>query len=617
MNESTIQPDATTRARFSLFKTFACLALGIVIGSTGFFVVHYGIKIGTEDRSNFVLPADSKKSNKSSEDSSWISTENFATQLTNPDLHRNTVQRFSTVYSYVATVPEQDIPDTLQRATEVSWIQSVRVREALQTALLERLVMTTPKTALEFALAQKNPLQAKLVKTVFDEWSSIDLKACLEQVQSLSEPLRFIALTGIIEAHVELPLSRIREIGVELNLESQAVSQYIASLNTEHVKDPKARWYELVSVQEAMDTAGYELASRVAYVWYQKEGLNVLDEILESETENRFKGDAINRILESITREDPTRAFQYAQNIPQDGIFQMFPPTINVVSVWAETDPLAALEAIKIVEPNGMRERLQSSAVNSWASTNPRDILKNLEAVPKSTQMSAVSRAFSSLAQSSPNEGSGLVLHVKDPVIRARAAEALIYRWSQDDVDSSLNWVLEYPETEPVREQLVATVLSVLVNSDPKRAVQIAKEQPIVEGRELGLEAQLVSALAFRDVDTAIELLPEVRDGKTKSAVYRSVGVSLVANGEPQKALSLVQQLPDTAKARFYSSVAYEWAKFDPPAVLTAIEEFPTAEIRSEVAHELSRLHTQNFSANEMETLKQYIIEEDNQILEE
>ena len=616
MNESTIPSDETTRAPFSLAKTLTCLALSIVIGATGFLLVHYGIKSGNKDETDVVLPSGNKEPNALSEDSSWVPTESLATQLTDPDLQHNTVQRFSTVYSYVATVSEQNLSDTLLRATEDNWIQSVRVRVALQTALLERLVMTTPQTALEFALAQKSPLQSKLVKTVFDEWASIDLKACLEQVKSLGEPLRIVALTGIIEARGELPLSRIREIGGELNLESQAVSLYIASLNTEHIKDPKSKWYELVSVPDASDTSGYELASRIAHMWYQKEGISVLEEILNSEAEDRFQRDSINRILESITREDPTQAFQYAQNIPQEGVFQMFPPTIRIVSIWAQTDPLAALEAAKIVETNGLRERLQASAVNSWASTNPQELLANLETLPKSTQMSAVSRAFSHLAQSSPIEGSSLVLQLEDPVMRARAAEAFIYRWAQEDVDSSLDWVLEYPDTEPVRERLMATVLSMMVDSDPKRAVQIAKEQPIAEGRELGLEAQLVSALAFRDVDTAIELLPEVRDGETKSAVYRAVGVSLVANGEPQKALSLVQQLPDTAKAGFFRSISYEWAKFDPPAVLTALEEFPTAEIRSEVARELSRLHTQNFSDSEMETLKQYIIEDETGAIE-
>ena len=607
----------TIKAPFSFVKTITWLALGIGIGTTGFFIVHYSIETVNKDETDVIPKSVGKESSAVSQDSSRVPADNFVKQLTDPSLHHNTVQRFRTVYSYVASVAEEDLIDTLKRATDNRWIKSARVQEALQTALLERLVVSTPEAALEIALEPQNRLRSKLIKTVFVEWANVDLDASLEQVRHLDESLRIIALMSIIETLLEQPLSRIQEIGRALDLESRAVSHYIASLNTEHVKEPKNRWYELVSVQEATDTSGYELASRIAYVWYQQEGLNVLDEILESETEDRFKGDAINRILESITREDPTGAFQYAQNIPQEGVFQMFPPTIRVVSVWAETYPLAALEAIKIVEPNGLRERLQSSAVNSWASTNPREVLENLETVPKSTQMSAVSRAFSSLAQTSPNEGSSLVLQLKDPAIRARAAEALIYRWSQDDVDSSLDWVLKYPETEPVREQLVATVLSVMVDSDPKRAVQIAKEQPIAKGRELGLEAQLVSALAFRDVDTAIDLLPEVRDGKTKSAVYRSVGVSLVANGEPQKALSLVQQLPDTAKARFYRSIAYEWAKFDPPAVLTALEEFPTAEIRSEVARELSRLHTQNFSDSEMEALKQYIIENENDVSEQ
>lgn len=614
MIDSTTSSDKTTRTPLSMIKIFIWIAVGVAIGVAGFLVVHISIKDGNLNNTNTVTQSRDKQLSR---EPSLVTDDSLGAQLNDPDLGINTLQRLKTVYSYVQSVPEEDVVESLYRTIKDSWIQSSKVRNSLQTALLERYVLNAPSEALEFALAQENPIQSKMVKTIFSEWASTDVEKSIEHMVDLAEPLRVVALKAVIEAREELPLSRIREIGLKFNLESLAVSHYIESLTTEYIENPKSSWYELIAFPEAETEIGYELASRIAYQWFQNDGIDVIWEILNSDAGDDFLSNSINLILESIARDDPSRAFQYAQDIPQEGVFQMFPPTVPVVFVWAEINPQAALEAIQIVEPSGMRERLQNTAVNSWASTNPRELLENLENLPKATQMSAVSQSFSNLAQSSPNEAGDLVLQLEDSEMRSRAAESLVYRWAQDNVSATLDWVLEYPKTEPNRGRLLESVLSMMVDSDPKRAIQIAAQQPIPEGRNIGPEAQLLSALAFLDVDTAIELLPEARDGETKTAVKRSIGVSLVANGEPEKALSLAQRIPDDAKDSFYRSISYEWAKFDPAAVLAALKDFPTAEIRSNVASELSRMHVQNFSDRQLETLNQYIIEEESQTREE
>lgn len=601
----------------SRFKMYSCISLGVVIGIVGFLAVYVTVKEAYDNRAILIPPNGNEDSNTVSQEFNSETEDSFDEQLTDPTLHRNTVQRFATVYSFVASLSESEILDTLHRITEENWIQSVRVREAIQTALVERLVVHSPQQALTFARAQNSSHHSKWIQTIFSDWASSDLDAALVAARQLEKSNQLVALKRIIEAREDLSLARLLDIGDALNLKTHAVAHYISSLNTEYIVNPKKRWYELVAVAEADSTAGHELVSRIALMWFQKDGINVLEEIQSSDAGDRFQGNSINLILESVAKEDPVQAFQYAKDIPQEGVFQMFPPTFRVVSVWARVDPIAALEVLQDFEPSGMRERLQNSAVNAWADANPIFLLENLETIPPATKVTAVRRAFSSLARSAPAHAGDLVLQLEDPQLRADAAQALVYQWSQADVQATTEWVQEYPKDESVREQLLQTALEAMVSLDPNRAIKIASEQPIPEGREIGLEAGLISALAFRDVDAAIEFLPEAREGATRVVVYRSVGVSLVANGEPEKALSFVQELPDSAKPEFYRSVAFEWAKFDPPAVLSAMKVFPTAEIRSEVANELSRFHSQNFSESEMETLKTYIIEKSNSTQDE
>ncbi|MXW07530.1 MAG: hypothetical protein F4Z87_05315, partial [Gammaproteobacteria bacterium] len=501
MTDPTTSSHNTTHTPFSLIKIFTWIVVGVAIGAAGFFTLHFSNQDRNLNNTDVVTQSSDKEL---SEESSLVTKNSSGAQLNDPDLDFNTLQRLTVVYSYVQGVLEEDLIKTLHRSINDNWIQSSKVRDSLQTALLERYVLNAPSEALEFALAQENPIRFKMVKTVFSEWASTDLEKSIGEMVNLAEPLRVVALKAVIETREELPLSRIREIGLKLNLESLAVSHYIESLTTEYIENPKSSWYELIAFPEAETEIGYELASRIAHQWFQNDGIDVLWEILNSEAGDDFLSNSINLILESIARDDPARAFQYAQDIPQEGVFQMFPPTFRVVFVWAETDPQAALAAVQVLEPSGMRERLQNTVVNSWAVSNPRELLENLENLPKATQRSAVSQSFSNLAQSSPNEASDLVLQLEDSEMRSRAAESLVYRWAQDNVSATLDWVLEYPKTEPNRERLLESVLSMMVDSDPKRAIQIAAQQPIPEGRNIGLEAQLLASLAFRDVDTAI-----------------------------------------------------------------------------------------------------------------
>ena len=376
MNESTTLPDKDTAASLGWFKFFLWMAVGIAIGAAVYLVVLASIKERNLNNADIESQASDKGSNGLSHEPS-VGTENDSgSGLNDPALDINAIQRFAVVYSFVGTLPDESLVETLERTINDDWINSFRVRTALRTALLERLVLVAPATALEFALAQQHPIRSQLVNTVFSEWASTDLETSLEKIADLPEPLRIVALKEVIEAREELPLARIRDIGLALNIESLAVSHRIESMTTEYIDDPKSNWYELIAIPEAETELGYEVTSRIAHRWYQIDGIEVLQEILNSEAGEHFQRNSINLILESITRKDPSRAFEYARDIPKEGAFQMFPPTLRVVFVWAELDPFAALEAVKAVEPSGMRDRLQNTAVNSWARDQPPRIIR-------------------------------------------------------------------------------------------------------------------------------------------------------------------------------------------------------------------------------------------------
>ena len=235
--------------------------------------------------------------------------------------------------------------------------------------------------------------------------------------------------------------------------------------------------------------------------------------------------------------------------------------------------------------------------------------------------------AISTLSYQSIEEAVDLVSKIQSEEEKSQAARRVVRQWVRDDLEATLAWVMTNPAVESLRDQLLQQVLSSVALTNPDKAFEIALSQPLVgEGEDaVGLEAQVLVNIGSSNAEKALELLPKVRAGKTKTQAINVVGRSLAVHGRVEEAIALGQDLPEEDKVQFYTTVGSsslvmgmigESSDF---SVFDTIEMIPSDDARSRIA--LSAIAFNSFnktlSDEEVEAMKEYMSEEDLEELEE
>ncbi len=560
----------------------------------------------------------------------------YANPLLDKTLHENSVERFVAVYSYVADLPSKAVESKLQELTKnTRQRMSSRVKDELQIALLQRLTSENPSNALELALASEEEDREKFVQTVFDSWATEDLEAAVEHAKSLDWSDRRQALDSIVRANLELPLQKLRDIATKLSLEKKyAIEVYRAHVKVELIEEPRKVWYQIAKfiTEDHTEYDRGDLLERLAIHWFDKDGFAIIEEIqnLNGRDISPYAGkyDSILAIVDSAARRSPRKAFEYVTNLPE----REYSLEELVIRRWAETDVHAAIEAVASIGPADTREDWQREIANVWADKEPRYILQNLNVLPERARYVAARAGVAKIAESSLHEAGDLALQIKDSSLRTIAVRWLLPIWSEREPHSLLDWILKDSFNtrliDEIREQLVYHTL----DSDPVRAFQLARQHPIVDWTPglgggfrrsqlmvppdtpaVGLEAQIFHDISQSDLDLALDLLVDVREGITKRVAMLQAGRAFRYRGDIQEAIDLAQELTETEQDWYFSLIIFDWIDGDPSGLVDEISIFPTVDLRSTVAQRLLRWNRRydKLTDKQIETLQKHLKEDD------
>lgn len=550
--------------------------------------------------------------------------------------------RKASILSWVAVLSDDQMLNWLEQSIEPSWDVAESYRHELQTTLLQKLSITSPEKAFEFAWSrddEQNQLaliefalwsndepRGGMASTVFQAWASSDLEGAVAHIKGMGTAAANYYLPVVLRASKGLSLDQQREIAEELGDESYAFSNYFENLTYGRVENPKETWYEIVNLanrEGVQETTGGAL-SRVAVAWVEKEGTTVFDEMVSSISQDAKYDLALSDIFGALSIDEPEKIFDYVLKNLGDQAYDVIEGS-NIAYNWARKNPRGLLSKAESLPPSRVRRSLISRATYQWADRNPQQLLESLELIPQEHRESASDSAIRTLTRKSPADAAKFVLQLEDYESQLDLANTLVWQWSYQDSKAVKNWVLNIPESNPLRSALIRPLANVLVNTDPRAAFQLALEQPINEQGSSpiparGLESSILSRVANRDLELAIELLPQVRDvGSSKVDAYTTIGMSLIENGETERALSFAGQLPEEQQAQFYQGVTSVWAVQDPKGFLEAFNEFPTEEIKSSIALSMTFVNNMMniYSTEEMVVLEKHISKEDKEKLEQ
>lgn len=558
--------------------------------------------------------------------------------INNPSFEKDSFHRKLTIYSYVAGLSELQVAEELQRSVNLQAELSRRVLMEIQIALIERLATLNASSAMEFVTEQKDlgrdfvtlnswgvqlsdsrgitTSSMRFVESVFKEWALRDRVSAIQNAKSLKADVKKNALAGILSSLTGEPLLTYRGIANELGDEETGLDFYVSSFSTKRVDDVKAVWEEIATLIEPYNNNHLEAMANVMKQWFEQDGVSVLDQVRASAMHEDVKDSAISSLLWMAAEENPHQAFQYAQNMPNQGMYSL--PLSTVVSVWAESDPQAAYQAATGVEQSGRRESLQRQVVSVWAVKEPFYFLENSESFPPQIRDLGSASALESIARTSPQEAAEIAYKQIEGSFGALSyvPSQILRHWINQDAEAAIQWVVNGPVSEEKRQTWVSALTMNLVYTDPRRAFDIALAQPIAENTEgmytPALEGPIIGQIVMQDFDLAVELLPKVREGSSRSQAYTSVGNKYINLGQSSKAVDLGLKLSADEQAEYFQSIAFTWASTDANGFVESFKNIPTNEIRSNIAKTLtSQWMKDNFTEAQLEVLKSYLSDSD------
>ncbi|MXZ56256.1 MAG: hypothetical protein F4Z14_08825 [Gammaproteobacteria bacterium] len=470
-------------------------------------------------------------------------------------------ERNAALYSLVAPLDQPSVENLLAQSLDAQWKLSKDTRTELQTVLLERFSMLSQTDALEFVLDHRKSgaeFNAALI-SIFKDSATSNFDATIAKAKTLPDESRRRALQGILQAVEDQPLIEQRKLATSLNLEAYFVKSYLASLNLDTVDDPSLVWAAVIDVAEQAGSFVTQLGE-LGIEWYRKIGIEALDQMGASMKNDAVEEKVFALVLSFIAQTEPKLAFDYAVT-QLSGNIQSNVVT-DVVREWTTQNPLMAFEAVNGLDATAVREQLQFTVISHWAVQDPDYVLDNLSDFPRPLQRFGAVTAIGTITSKSPELAVSRLLEIEDAYTKLEAAHTLVSIWSRVDLEAAHLWVLEEPAISNISRYLFEPIVSRLVATDPVKALELARKHPLSQG-QVGFEAEVLQAIAFQDMQVALDLLSKVRAGQRNFA-YGAIGSVYVRNGEYQKAVDLGLELGESAHSDYYQYISYIWVNTDP-----------------------------------------------------
>lgn len=551
--------------------------------------------------------------------------ENASTPANVADLvfSKHAFARKATIVFWAESLSEDQALARLDQSTSPSWQIVSTDRIDLQTTLLQKLSITAPERALKFAMTRDEQERAWMVSVIFGIWAGTNLNDAIEQAKELDGQLVGTALSAILNSRDDLRLEQLREIAMEFSSENVAFLNYFEHLTRSPIKNPEEIWFEIIDLasQEGVQRMSRNALSLSGIAWVKKEGMAALDEMRATLPADFNSTSILSKIFGVLSEHWPQETFAYAESNFED-LAQKLTQYKSLLANWVRRDPLGMIATVAKVPATDVRLDPMARAVSAWAENRPRRCLEHLEQIPIAYRAVASRLAIEILARTSPTEAAEYVSKTSGVSSRRTLARTLVQQWSDQDVDGAVGWVLDLPEEDPVRFELIESLASRLLYTDLELAFQLALEQPISEDRYFpittrSLESRFLHSVSRYDLDLAFELLPQVRDvGYSKVLAYAAIGYSLFEQGETARAIRLANELSPELQAKYFHQVVLGQVYQAPEELFEVFDDFPN-ELKSKIALAI-RVSTQaarTLSQEDIAWLESHISDEETGLL--
>lgn len=496
--------------------------------------------------------------------------------------------RSSFLFAWLAVADKTDLVEMLRNSEDV---ERNAYRTEIQTATTRKLATLDPDLALRWISDQPRVRRAPILKSLFREWSLMNLDQAVERTKLISGGNRKTALETILSTRNDLATEDVLDIARELGLE-EAGLQFISAAETrELLEDPVAAWDFLLS-DDLDNESQLDSLKLVAAAWREQEGYDVLLQVarLFPMKDDRF---VLSTVIGGAVDNDIEDAFAWLRKVPR---LERGELPCALAMVAARTDPELAFREIAAWSDDPIHVQLEKSAANTWAQTDPRALLDKIETIPQSARVGAMEIALIRLAYESPIEAVEYMEATKEFVRSdTHFARTIAKQWSFTDPEAALEWVIAYSaEDKELLDSLSRVVFRNLVRVDLERSLEISRgniRSTLIRVDDAA-EYDVIWELAqLGKIDEAISLLPHIH-GQARFFSILKLGELLVKAGDPINAIELGTEIPSLkyplfGPAWYFNSTLDLWATRNPQQLFQTLPSFTSPVVRSLAARTL------------------------------
>ncbi|HVS24665.1 MAG TPA: hypothetical protein VMU03_13145, partial [Gammaproteobacteria bacterium] len=314
----------------------------------------------------------------------------------------------------------------------------------------------------------------------------------------------------------------------------------------------------------------------------------------------RLAASLVSSAVLRVAQDSPAEAIKRAQSIANPEARTR--AVTQVLSIWAQRDPRAALEYADGLPAAARRDAFNSGLSYQIATAEPELLLDRIDTLPPERREGLQQLALQTLAQRDPQAAIARLAEMPRGGQRQQFLQAVASAYGQRDAAAALAWARSLQPPEP---GVLAQVIGGISINDPMRAIDLAAEITSPMEQMRALQTAYMSATA-RDATLFAPLLDRalaLPNTGQKQAIVQSLAASwaaqdpakatewLLANGsqappnlvtqvasqyarvDPARAASYAQRMPSEARGAWVRGVASSYAQNDPRAALDWVEQ--------------------------------------------
>ena len=447
------------------------------------------------------------------------------------------------LYMLLSDANEQSVLDLIDQAKDIKQLSE---RDEALSIIFSKYAAIDPARAFVQAQEFRGTTRSRLYGRIFHYWSKSDLESALASAKILNPTDRGAAARSILSTRDDLSLDRLYVLADEL--ENRSYMNYVGSKlwRAKAQENPRSVWQNAIASMSSMSDSSTVL-SAIAEVWWEREGLYVLDEINDSSVSKHNKNRIFETVLYHAAKTDLEGAIATATRLKMN-------PNSSFVSglfaKWAEEDPLMVF---------GVADSLDQRYV-----------------------FTAKHEAIQIVARESPQQAVTLLEQIGNSSGEKRAARSIAKEWAKTDPKSALKWYADR-EIEP-NDPVLQSIMRRLVLEDVDFAFETVTAY---QGDRGTLLTNTLFELMVNNAEVdATDFLHKLSEDKRRGPAIR-IGMKLAYNDDFSQAMDLAKTLPQSDREAYQKQLIFAISYHNRFDLFESVDELPTPELQEYAAIQL------------------------------